>query len=72
MHVKSGGKSQTLVNQWTIGYLSNRDPRLHVGLGKNGKIDEIKIDWPDGSTEVIKEVSVNQYIHISKGKGILK
>nr|WP_262902471.1 CRTAC1 family protein [Lutimonas saemankumensis] len=72
VHVKSGGKSQTLVNQWTMGYLSNKDPRLHVGLGKMTQIDEIKIDWPDGFTEVIKDVSANQYIDISKGKGILK
>ncbi|WKK66676.1 CRTAC1 family protein [Lutimonas zeaxanthinifaciens] len=72
VHVKSGGKSQTLVNQWTTGYLSNKDPRLHVGLGKNAKIDEIKIHWPDGFTEVIKEVPVNQYINIVEGKGILK
>ncbi|UCE93864.1 MAG: ASPIC/UnbV domain-containing protein, partial [Flavobacteriaceae bacterium] len=72
VHVKCGEKRQTLVNQWTIGYLSNKDPRLHVGLGKNTKIDEIKIEWPDGFTEVIREVPVNQYINIVKGHGIVK
>ncbi len=32
--VTAGGKKQVLVNQWATSYLSNNDPRLHIGLGR--------------------------------------
>jgi asparagine synthetase B (glutamine-hydrolysing) len=32
--VTAGGKKQVLVNQWATSYLSNNDPHLHIGLGK--------------------------------------
>ena len=32
--VVAGGKKQVHINQWTTGYLSNNDPRLLIGLGK--------------------------------------
>ena len=37
--VTTGNKKQVLVNQWATGYLSNNDPRMHVGLGDNKTID---------------------------------
>jgi len=70
--VISGDMKQVLVNQWTNGYLSNKDYRLHIGLGSNESIEELRISWPDGKEEVIKDVSVNEYIEIYKGKGIKK
>jgi len=65
------GKKQVIVNQWTSGYLSNMEPRVHAGLGKADGIDELKINWPDGKEEVLKNLKVNQYIRIFKGKGII-
>lgn len=70
--VTSGDMRQVLVNQWTNGYLSNKDSRLHVGLGSNESIEEMVISWPDGVEEVFKQVPVNKYLEIFKGKGIQK
>jgi hypothetical protein len=67
--IRTGDKTQVLVNQWTTGYLSNKEPRVHAGLGDYSIIDEIKIEWPDGSQDVFKEVPVNQYLNFTKGKG---
>jgi hypothetical protein len=67
--IRTGDKTQVLVNQWTTGYLSNKEPRVHAGLGNHSIIDELKIRWPDGSQEVFKEVPVNQYLYFTKGKG---
>ena len=36
--VTAGGKKQVFVNQWATSYLTNNDPRLHIGLG-NAKND---------------------------------
>ncbi len=69
--VRTGNKTQVIVNQWTSGYLSNKDPRVHVGLGDHKIVDELKIQWPDGSEEVFEKVKVNQYLNVTKGKGYL-
>ncbi len=68
--VKTGSKTQVLVNQPANTYLSYNDPRLHVGLGKYDIIDELVISWPQGEKEIYKDIKVNQYVKIEQGKGI--
>jgi hypothetical protein len=70
--VTAGGKKQVLVNQWTTTYLSNNDPRLHVGLGRQKRIDALEIIWSDGKKEVIRNIAPNRYITILQGKGIVE
>ncbi len=70
--VTAGGKKQVLINQWTTGYLSNSDPRLHIGLGQQKQIDKLEINWSDGTKEVYKNIVANRYITILKSKGIIK
>ena len=69
--VTAGGKKQVLVNQWSTSYLSNNDPRLHIGMGQQKKIDTLEIIWSDGKKEVFKNISCNQYITIKQGTGNL-
>jgi hypothetical protein len=68
--VTAGGRKQTLTNQWATSYLSNNDPRLHVGLGREKVIEKIEISWSDGSTEVLSNIAADRYITITQGKGI--
>ena len=70
--VTAGGKKQVLINQWTNGYLSNNDPRLHIGLGKEKQIDLLEIAWSDGEKEVIKNIEADQYVIIQQGMGVKK
>jgi hypothetical protein len=70
--VTTGNKKQVLINQWTTGYLSNSDPRMHIGLGKQTQIDKLEINWSDGTKEVYKNIVANRYITILQGKGIIK
>ena len=69
--LSTSGKKQVFVNQWTTGYLSNKEPRIHVGLGKASTVDELRINWPDGTEEVFNNIKVNQYIKVVKDKGIV-
>ena len=69
--VTTSGKKQVLVNQWTTGYLSNSEPRVHIGLGQQKLITEIQIKWPDGKVEVYKDVESDRYLTIVKDKGIV-
>jgi len=69
--VTAGVKKQVLVNQWTTSYLSNNDPRLHIGLGNEKTIDMLEISWTGGKKEVYKNITADKYITILQGKGIL-
>jgi hypothetical protein len=69
--VTAGGKKQVLVNQWTTSYLSNNDPRLHIGLGLQTQIDLLEIAWSDGGKEVFKNIACDRYMTILQGTGIV-
>jgi enediyne biosynthesis protein E4 len=69
--VTAGGKKQVLVNQWATSYLSNNDPRLHIGLGQQKQIDLLEINWSDGKKEVYKNIICDRYLTILQGKGII-
>jgi hypothetical protein len=68
--VTANSRKQVLVNQWATTYLSYNDPRLHIGLGKSDLVESLEIYWPDGKTEVIKELEINRYITIKQNFGI--
>lgn len=68
--VTAGDMKQVLINQWATGYLSSNDPRLHIGLGKNKKIDLLEIKWSDGEVETYKNIDADRYITIIQGAGI--
>src|SRR5882762_1922087 len=53
-------------------YYSHNDLRLHFGMGTSRKADQIEVRWPNGQTETIKGVEVNQFVKIKEGFGILK
>jgi len=72
VELSSGGKKQVHINQWSTSYLSNNDPRMLIGLGKNEKIDLLEITWSDGVKESYRDITGNQYIKITQGKGITR
>jgi len=47
-------------------FLSQGDPRLHIGLGDSEKVKELIIYWRDGKQSSFKNLMANQYITISK------
>ncbi|WP_165769896.1 VCBS repeat-containing protein [Flagellimonas pacifica] len=42
------------------GYLSTVENTLHFGLGNVSELDSVKVTWPNGLQQVLKNVSVNQ------------
>jgi hypothetical protein len=47
------GKQQAQILSGGDGYASQRQRRLHFGLGENNKIDKVVIQWPSGKTQTI-------------------
>ena len=43
----------------TRSYLSQVELPVTFGLGSAEKIDEVRIRWPDGSTQELKDVSID-------------
>jgi len=52
------------------GYISQNDLRVHFGLGKADKVDELEIRWPSGQVDKLKDVKANQLIFVKEGEGI--
>ncbi|MBA4410097.1 MAG: CRTAC1 family protein [Odoribacter sp.] len=68
--ITAGGKKQVHVNQWATSYLSNNEPRLHIGLGQQKQIDQVEINWSDGKKEIFKNIGCDKYLTILQGTGI--
>jgi hypothetical protein len=47
-------------------YLSSDDPRAHFGLGVETGVQQVRVDWPDGTSTTIDDVAINQVITIDK------
>lgn len=53
-------------------YISQNDMRLHFGLEKRTKIDLIEIRWPSGAVEKITNATVNKFLTIKEGLGLIE
>lgn len=44
------------------GFLSSSEPYLHFGLGNIRTVDSLEVIWPDGKSEIVKNVKANQVL----------
>jgi enediyne biosynthesis protein E4 len=51
-------------------YLSQNDLRLHFGLAANDKMSEVNVRWPNGETEILRDVPADFIYTIVEGAGI--
>ncbi len=47
------------------GYQSTIEPLVHFGLGKNDQVDSLRIQWPDGAVQVLRQVAADQLLKIN-------
>ena len=47
------------------GFQASSEPFVHFGLGNAGKVDSLKIIWPDRTYQVLRNVMANQMLEIS-------
>ena len=64
--VKAGGQTQMRLVQSGSSYLSQDDMRVHFGLGKAERAEEIEARWPDDSMSRRKNVAANQLVVIEQ------
>jgi len=46
-------------------YLSQDSRLVHVGLGDHERVDEIRVEWTDGSTTVLEDVDANRRLVVT-------
>lgn len=66
VRVTAGGNTQTRWRVSSSGYLSQSDERLHFGLGHNEQVETIRIQWPDGEVQTLKNIKVNQVLTVTE------
>jgi hypothetical protein len=49
-------------------YLSAHDPRALFGLGPDEKVQEVAVRWPDGTTQVARDLPPDQYYRWEQGR----
>ena len=60
VYVKTTDKTQMQELTLTRGFQSSVAPELHFGLAKISKIEEVKVVWQNGKTQILNNVSVNK------------
>jgi enediyne biosynthesis protein E4 len=68
--VKAGALVQFDEVRSGASYLSQNDLRLHFGLAANDKMSEVNIRWPNGGTEVLRDVPADFIYTVVEGAGI--
>jgi hypothetical protein len=52
-------------------YLSQHDLRLHFGLADHQRVDQAVVRWPDGRTEILKNLPADRFYSIREGAGVV-
>jgi hypothetical protein len=68
--ITSGKLTQTSEVRAGGSYLSSNDPRLHFGLAGETRMSQVKVRWPMGEKEMLKDVPADFIYTITEGKGI--
>jgi hypothetical protein len=49
-------------------YLSANDPRVLVGLGQVARVPAVRVRWPDGTTQELKDLPIDRYTTLKLNK----
>ena len=66
-----GGQVQYLEHNPVRGFQSSVEPRIHFGLGDESIIDSVYILWPDGKSQVLPDLAVNQQVTINYDQAVM-
>lgn len=63
----AGGHKQYLYQSPYRGYMSTVDDRPHFGLGGAARVDTLEVLWPDGRSQVLTGLAVDQLLVVRQG-----
>jgi len=50
-----------------VGYASASDPRVHFGLGGDSVVRELRLEWPSGAVDTLRDVPVDRVLVVKEG-----
>lgn len=68
--IRNNDKTFYLEQMPIRGFESSMDPRPHIGLGQIDTVEQILIEWPDGSGNLLLGVPSNQTLLLEQKNGI--
>jgi hypothetical protein len=51
-----------------VGYGCASDPRVHFGLGGDAVAAELRVEWPSGAVDVLKDVAADRVVVVKEGE----
>jgi hypothetical protein len=48
-------------------YASANDPRVHLGLGSNERVRDVRVRWADGRSDIFGDFDSNQVVELRRG-----
>ena len=66
MYVKDQFREQMREVNINSNFTSQNPSQLHFGLGEVTKVDQIKIIWPNGETQLLTDIEANQSLLIEQ------
>ncbi|NER16115.1 FG-GAP-like repeat-containing protein [Spongiivirga citrea] len=71
-YIYANGQSQFQELTLTRGFQSSVAPQMHFGLGKAQIIDSIKIVWPGGNFQLLKNPKINELLALNYSNSLEK
>ncbi len=68
LQVTAGKLTVYREKQMGVGFGSSDAPTIHFGIGKNTRIDQLKIMWPSGLTQSFGDVPIDTRVTIREGE----
>ncbi|MEZ6120763.1 MAG: ASPIC/UnbV domain-containing protein [Pirellulaceae bacterium] len=66
VRVEANGMTQVRQNFPMSGFLSCNEPIVHFGLGDARAVERVSIRWPDGSHQMLENISSNQTLRVAQ------
>lgn len=66
IHVITASGSQWNRITTSVGYAGSSDPVAHFGLGRDGTVRLIEVEWPSGARSKTQNVSADRYLEIEE------
>lgn len=63
--VRAGGISYTHWMTACPSYISQSEPTAHFGFGAVGQIDEVLVEWPNGSRTILNDITANRTVTVA-------
>jgi hypothetical protein len=62
--IAAGGRTRRRLVNPAYSYSASNDPRVHFGLGALEGVERLVVQWPDGTTQVLEDVEVDQFLKL--------